>query len=398
MAGQSGPLFYIKQSGIIYLSKNIQPLSLIKMRILTTLITCICIATIVRAQTPAYKFVDGRNLTLSGRSVRVHSDYYHRIDASELPPLTKPVQHLAADAAGLNLNFKTDSKSIKVKWTLGKYEWYKNMTPIAINGFDLYGWNGHNWQYVGVAAPTPNTVNDTAIVIANLDGKMRYYKLYLPIYSEIKSVAVGVESNATITATTDSSYLPRKKVVIYGSSITQGASASRPGMAYPSIVARNYNVETFNLGFSGSGKIEIEVVDVLAKMPADLYVLDCVGNPSPEQIKARTVPFVKKLRSLKPGIPILMVESIFRESGNWDSAIYNLVTNQNRNWKIAYEQLKAEGYDQLYYIKSDGLLGHDHITSLDGAHVTDIGQVRLANCIGKEIGKILKVKLIKQRP
>lgn len=324
----------------------------------------------------------------------MHNGYYHRIDSSELEPLTKAVQHLASNAAGLNLTFQTNSKSIKVKWTLGKYENFKNMTPIAINGVDLYGWNGHAWQYMAATAPAPSAKTDSATLIANLDGNMRYYKLYLPLYSELKSIAVGVESTATITPA-DANFMPKQKVVIYGSSITQGAAASRAGMAYPSIISRKYNVETFNMGFSGNGKIEIEVADVIAKMPADLYVLDCVPNPTPEQIKARTVPFIQKLRSLKPGIPILMVESIFRETGNWDSKVHDRVTEQNANFRTAYEQLKAQNFGQLYYIKSDELLGTDHEAIVDGTHPNDIGMARIAECVGKEIAKILKLKAVK---
>jgi len=299
-------------------------------------VSTIAIPFFCSAQLNKYKFTDGEKLTLSGRSRDVHSSYYHRIDSSQLKPLTKAVQHLASDAAGLNISFKSNSKSIAVKFRLGKYEQLKNMTPIAVNGVDLYGWNGRTWQYMAATAPASTSVTDSAVLISNLDGQMRDYKIYLPLYSELKSIAVGVEKDAVITPV-DSNLLPDKKVVIYGSSITQGASASRPGLAYPSIISRKYNVETFNMGFSGNGKIEIEMADVIAKMPADLYVLDCVPNPTPEQIKARTIPFIHKLRSLRPDVPIIMVESIFRETANWDAKWHKTVIAQNANFTHAYE-------------------------------------------------------------
>jgi hypothetical protein len=94
-------------------------------------------------------------------------------------------------------------------------------------------------------------------------------------------------------------------------------------------------------------------------MEADLYILDCVPNPSPEQIKNRTVPFVKRLRQLKPNVPVLMVESIFRENGYWDAAAKKRVTGQNENFYKAYRQLKKEGFDQLFYIPSEELIKTD---------------------------------------
>ena len=84
-------------------------------------------------------------------------------------------------------------------------------------------------------------------------------------------------------------------------------------MAYPAILSRRLNIETFNLGFSGSGKMELAMADVMASMDADVYILDCVPNPTPKEISERTIPFIKRLRQLKPGVPIIMIESIIRE-------------------------------------------------------------------------------------
>src|SRR5699024_3555868 len=138
-----------------------------------------------------------------------------------------------------------NSTSIRVKWSLDKYEIWPNMTPLAVNGLDLYGWNGKAWQYVSSAKPSSD--NNSAIFIENLDGRMRRYKVYLPLYTELKKIEIGVEKKATIKPV-KKAYLGSKRVVIYGSSITQGASASRPGMAYPSSISRKLNVETINLG------------------------------------------------------------------------------------------------------------------------------------------------------
>jgi hypothetical protein len=335
------------------------------------------------------RYVDGESLTLTGRWGAGKPNTYHRLDAAELTNLPENVKGLATNAAGLQLVFQTNSRSIEVKWTLEKYVSLWNMTPLAINGLDLYGWNGSNWQYVSSAKPSGISNSDT--FIRNLDGSMRHYKVYLPLYAAVKHIEIGLEEKARIKAA-DKEYLPSQKVVIYGSSITQGASASRPGMAYPAIVSRDLNVETFNLGFSGAGKMEIEMADVLGRTPADLYVLDCVPNPSPEEITSRAVPFIKRLRQLQPDVPILLVESIFRENGHWDVKIKESVTRQNAAFQLAYQQLIKEGYKQLHYIPSSELTGHDHDATADGVHLSDLGQAKVAERVKQSISHILQVR------
>lgn len=202
-------------------------------------------------------------------------------------------------------------------------------------------------------------------------------------------VKIGVDSGSIIKKA-GNKFVPKRKVVIYGSSITQGASASRPGMAYPSIVSRDLNIETYNLGFSGSGKMEIEMADILGKMDADVYILDCVPNPSPKQIHERAVPFIKRLQQLKPAVPVILVESIFRKDGNWNTVKGNYVTNQNKEFRHAYEQLIGEKVQKLYYISNSDLIGDDHEATVDGTHFTDLGFTRFA----KQIEDVLRIIFI----
>jgi hypothetical protein len=325
-----------------------------------------------------YHFVNGNTLTVLGRAAIVNPDLFHRIDSADQKKLPARVAELSDNSAGININFQTNSKSIKVKWVLGKYMNLPNMTPVAINGLDMYGWKNKHWQYV--ASGMPSSDSNTKVIISNLDGNMNTFRIYLPLYSELKSIEIGVDRGSIIKKASEE-FIPKKKVVIYGSSITQGASASRPGMAYPSIVGRNMDIETFNMGFSGSGKMEIAMADILAKMDADVYILDCVPNPSPQQIHDRAVPFIHRLRELKPGVPIILVESLFREDGNWNTVKGKYVTNQNKEFRQAYEQLIAQKVKRLYYIPSTDLIGNDHEATVDGTHFTDLGFIRFSKHI-----------------
>ena len=358
-------------------------------KILTTILFlffAFCNSSLEAQDSLKYQFVNGNTLTVLGRGAKINPKVFHRVDSADQKKLPSRVAELSNNSAGISINFQTNSKSIKVKWVLGKYMNLWNMTPVAVNGLDMYGWKNNHWQYVASARPLSDT--NTAVIISNLDGRMNTFRLYLPLYSELKSIAIGVDPGSIIRKL-DEEFIPKKKVVIYGSSITQGASASRPGMAYPSIIGRDLNVETFNLGFSGSGKMEMAMADILAKMEADVYILDCVPNPSPRQIHDRTVPFIHHLRKMKPNIPIILVESIFREDGNWNGIKGNYVANQNEEFRKAYEQLIAEKVEKLYYIPSTDLVGNDHEATVDGTHFTDLGFTRIAKKLEDFIKNLL---------
>ncbi|MBC9797427.1 SGNH/GDSL hydrolase family protein [Sinomicrobium weinanense] len=321
------------------------------------------------------KYVNGNELTVSGISKAGDPASFYRVDSTLLNGLPATVKKLAKNPAGAAILFKTDSRSIKVKWELEKYKIWWNMSPLTVNGMDLYGWNGSSWQYV--ASARPSGTENKATIIDHMDGQMRHYMMYLPLYSTLRSVSIGVEKDATIRKA-DPQFLPKRSIAIYGSSITQGASASRPGMAYPSIIGRAMQAEVYNFGFSGSGKMELGAADFVRESDADVYILDCVPNPSPEQIAFRTVPFVKRLRKSHPDTPVIMVESLFREHGHWDLKTGKRVTAQCRAFRDAYKQLVESGEKDIFYISNSKLIGDDHEATSDGTHLSDIGHHRIA--------------------
>ncbi|ACU03718.1 SGNH/GDSL hydrolase family protein [Pedobacter heparinus] len=338
-----------------------------------------------KAAKAAYIYTDAQTLTKNGQWPLNTSDY-QRVDSTGRVPLPATVQALAHWSSGINIMFQTDSKSIAVKWKIAKYRTIPTMTAVSSCGLDLYGWNGTYWQHVGIGIPRSEV--NTDVIVKAMAGKMTHYRLYLPIGSEPTQVEIGIDPLATIKPA-DARFVPKKRVVIYGSSITQGTAASRPGMTYTSILSRRLGVETINLGFNGSGKIEIELAEAVARIPADVYVLDCVPNPSPQEIKERTYPFVKKLRTLRPNTPIVMIESITRERTFWDLESQAKVKQQNVEFKTAYKKLLKDGEKQLYYLSTETLNGDDHESSVDGTHLTDLGFMRLAETVAKTLKTIL---------
>jgi hypothetical protein len=338
-----------------------------------------------------FTFKKGHELTVLGRTSADKTNY-HRIDSVDVKLLPDLVRRFSKYSAGMNIAFKTNSKSIKLNWKLDKLNAMWNMSSVGVNGLDLYCWNGKMWQYVSSARPTGT--DNSVLLVDNLDGQLRNYRIFLPIYSEVKDIEVGVFKDAQIFPG-DAANLPTRKVAIYGSSITQGIAASRPGMTYPSILSRKMKIDFLNLGFSGSGKMEIEIADILAKIPAEVYVLDCVPNALPHEVKERSYPLVSRLRKLKPEVPIVMVESVRREISNWNSVMKDRIEQQNGEFKKTYDKLLAEGNKNIYYIKSEDLMGDDHDATVDGTHLTDLGYMRISETIGKQLAEIMNIKFIK---
>lgn len=331
------------------------------------------------------RYYSASDIGVQGTSEEVTSDKYHRIDSVIGEGLSDRLQELSSNTAGLYVEFKTSSTFIDLKWELDSYKVLPNMTPLAVNGFDLYGLKNASWQYVASGVPK-GTINKVR-VIDHMDTSKKTFRLYFPLYSGVKALQIGVEPDVGLTPIKRTHRKPR--IAVYGSSIVQGASASRPGMAYPAILGRSLEAEVYNFGFSGSAKMEQEMAEVIKKVAVDVFILDCVPNSSVKQVEQRTVPFVEKLRAAQPKVPILMVESVFRESGNWNLDLGKKVSNQNKAFRVAHKELLKKNFTGLYYISSDALIGRDHEATTDGVHFSDLGHYRMAETVSKTLKEIL---------
>lgn len=335
-------------------------------------------------QQETVRFYPATEFGVHGLAKEVSADSYSRIDSLNSVHISKRLQSLSRNSAGLYVEFQTNSSFIDIKWELKSYHVLPNMTPLAVNGFDLYGLKDSIWQYVD--SGIPKAAQNEVRIIKNMEGSMTSFRLYFPLYSTVKSLDIGVDQQAVIAPIP---VADKPRIVIYGSSITQGASASRPAMAFTSIMARALDVEVINLGFSGAGKMEPEMADIVKKIKADVFILDCVPNPSPEQITERTIPFVEVLREAQPNVPILMVESLFREAGNWNQVLGERVKAQNEAFHASYQELIKKRYTQLHYIYSDQLIGDDHEATTDGVHFSDLGHYRMAKTLEKKLSTLL---------
>ncbi|TWU17385.1 hypothetical protein Pla52o_51890 [Novipirellula galeiformis] len=300
--------------------------------------------------------------------------WFDRFPASAQQSVTKNVWNLSRDSAGMMVRFKTDATSIHVHYKLKKANLaMPHMPATGVSGVDLYARDSEGkWRWVQVTRPTSQEVKTE--IVGGLAAGQREYAAYLPLYNGVEFMSIGVKPGSHFEGLT-----PRQKpIVFYGTSITHGACASRPGMVHTAIVGRMLDAPVINLGFSGNGRMDKEVGDYLVQTDAAAFVIDCLPNMGPADVTAKCIPLVKQLREAHPKTPIVLVEDR-RNTNDW--ILPNRQAHHTRNHaalKAAHASLVAEGVTNLHYIPGDYLYGDDSEGATDGSHANDLGFMRQA--------------------
>ena len=317
------------------------------------------------------------------------SKWFDRFPAKAEKTVTKSVWGLSRHSAGMMVRFKTDANAIHAKWKVTSARLgMAHMPPSGVSGLDLYARDTKGkWRWA--AATRPSKQEMQAILLRGIKPGLREYALYLPLYNGTESLEVGVPEGAKFE-----SLAPRKvkPLIFYGTSITHGACASRPGMTHPAILGRRLELPVINMGFSGNGKMHAAVGDLMAEVDAAAYIIDCLPNMNAAAVNAHCVPLVKQFRKARPHTPIILVEDR-RNANSW------LVPSRSKHHdanhaalRKAYEQLKAAGVKHLHYLSGDALLGEDGEGTTDGSHPNDLGFIRQANAFEPVLRKALKIK------
>ena len=333
------------------------------------------------AKTPPEPALVWKDVTTWGVEGRAFGDlprkvWFDRFPAEAEGRVTDAVWGLSRDSAGMMVRFKTDATVIWADYAVRRERLAgPNMTAIGASGIDLYARDEQGkWRWVGVTRPTRNAVRQQ--IIAGLKPGFREYAAYLPLYNSVDRMAIGVPPDAKFEALAPRS---EKPIVFYGTSITHGASASRPGMVHTAILGRRFDRPVVNLGFSGNGRMDAAVGDLLIKIDAAVYVIDCLPNMSADLVRERCGPLVRQLRKARPDTPILLVEDR-RNTNAWILPDRNRHhTDNHAALKETFAILQREGVKHLHYLGGDDLLGHDAEGATDGSHPNDLGFVRQAD-------------------
>lgn len=332
------------------------------------------------------KYTDARDLTLVGKAVAT-PEFYHRLDTVKYTDLPPKIKYLATKSTGLAIGFKTNSKSISAKWAIKPDKVSANLTAIAQKGLDLYIKRNGVWEFAAIGKPALDSDSSKCNLISDMDGTEKECLLYLPIFSETKQLEIGTDSLSDIEALP---YPFDKKILIYGSSIVHGAEASRAGTTYVSKLSRRTGLNFINLGFSGNARMENALADYLADTDADAYILDCVPNATVAEITGRTVYMIKTIRNKHPEAPIIVMQSIIMDIGNFSLKEKENIRIKNETMRTEVENLKKAGVEKLYFIEGTDLIGSDHEGTGDGIHPNDLGFERMAGYLQPILEDVLK--------
>jgi hypothetical protein len=312
--------------------------------------------------------------------------WFDRLPAKAEKTVTPAVWGLSRDSAGMMVRFKTDAKAIYCRYDLLKATLALPAMPATgVSGLDLYARDAKGkWKWVTCTKPGAQHVE--AVMITDLAPGEHEFAAYLPLYNGIEKLEIGVPAGAKFEG-----LKPREKpIVFYGTSITHGANASRPGMVHTAILGRHLDRPVINIGFSGNGKMDASVGDLINELDPAVIVIDCLPNMGPADVTAKCVPLVKQLRSKHAKTPIILVEDR-RFTNSWITPAKAKYHDDNHAaLKAAYAQLKAEKVGNLHYIGGDALYGTDAEGSNDASHGTDLGFLRQAEIFEPVLRAALK--------
>ncbi|HMP81825.1 MAG TPA: SGNH/GDSL hydrolase family protein [Verrucomicrobiota bacterium] len=334
---------------------------------------------------------DAKLLNVEGRGWKETKSPYDRLPAKAEGVVRDPVWQLSRHSSGMCVRFVTDATTLHARWSLSNpWLYLQNMTAIGVSGLDLYVKNQKgDWRWLGVGQPSAQT--NVVKLADNLIPGTREYLLYFPLHNGVTSLEIGIAPSNTIALVGAWGPGERKPIVFYGTSIQHGISASRPGMVHSAMLGRRFHWPTINLGFSGNGKMEIEMAQLLAELDPSIYVLDCLPNMVAEEINERVGPFVKTLRAAHPQTPIVLVEDrTLQDSPFIQGRMEYYHLKSRAALKAVFDRLQKDGVQNLHYIPGEHLLGDDGEGTVDGSHPNDLGYARQAEVFGRTLEPLLK--------
>jgi len=279
---------------------------------------------------------------------------YRRLPVKEEGYFTAKVNRWANCPAGGQIHFSTDSRDVWIHVELDGIRWRDRSSPVSTYGFDVYKQEADFLRFLGTTRLKEGEETYTSKVMLQEEAEMNSFVINMPLFNAVKKIEIGVSEGSRVEANTHFENKPC--VVIYGTSITHGSAASRPGMAYPNILSRMLGREVVNLGFAGSGKGEPELADCINEIPGKgLIILDIECNTH-DKLKEVLKPFVERIRSEDKTTPILILSRI------------HLTRDALSEWKARRKELTQFQIDLVQKFRD---AGDDKIFFMDGRELTD---------------------------
>ncbi len=317
---------------------------------------------------------------------------YTRLPNRAKGVVTNDVWHLSQRSSGLAIYFQTNAPELTIRYTVSeKQSKVPQMTMTGESGIDMYRVekDGRSSFCFGKFSFNDTITYNYKHISGNpLLGEGYEYRLYLPIYNGVRWLEIGVPEGSQLQ------FLPastEKPIVLYGTSVSEGACASRPSMSWATLLNRSMELPLINLGFAGNGKLAPEVIKFMCEIDARIYILDCIANlleKSTEEVTQLITAAVKQIREKHP-TPILIMEHFGNSNMDTDEYRAQNVEVLNRGVKIAFEQIQQERISKVYYLSREDInLPTD--SWVDYVHPNDYGMKQLSKAVENKLHSILK--------
>ena len=301
----------------------------------------------------------------------VGTNPYARMPMEVAKTVSEGVQVLCTHTAGIRARFCTDSPYIAIRAEWNTQCRMPHMPFLGISGFDLYRVSGaHRKQsYVASLTPPVSCENGYEAIVYVGEG-MKEYVLNFPLYNDVSRLFIGVAEGSQWQA--PQPYVNALPAIFYGSSITQGGCASRPGTCYQNFLSRALDMDYVNLGFSGNCRAEDTMIDYLASLEMSAFVSDYDHNaPTAEHLAATHEKLYRAIRKAHPHIPYVMLSKPDYHDTPDERARRSIVMQ-------TYQKAVAEGDPNVYFVDGASIFAGDESDgcTVDGCHPTDLGFYR----------------------
>ena len=367
-----------------------------KKELTITLACTLCLAASARAPWKSdvpdseLEWIDGATLPIEGRGFTPDDpgDTYARLPAAvrAAPDLAK-IKGMATSSTGINFRFKTDSDLMRLRWALPRDPPYGSgvATGLASAGVDVYSWfSGHGWRFWVNDFPRART---NTLDVMWVPG--RACTIYLPIFSRVEGFSVGIRKGTSITKARP--HALGKPVVVYGTSMVNGYSSSRPGMLWTSILGRMLDVDVINQGYSGNGKLEESMLGFLGGIDAAAYCFLCCGEQQTiETMREIYRPFLERLHKRRPETPILIGE-YYWVNGPDAFAFAKPKRDFIADLVAELKDADREFWRNLHIVRMKDMIVPDGDGAFDYAHVNDLGARQIATAFADVLRRTLDI-------
>lgn len=248
------------------------------------------------------RFFDANEAPFSVHGVFYEDGAYRRLPEQVAAAVSDNVHRLSTNTAGGRIRFRTNSPFVALRAEMPAVGKMPNFALAGSAGFDLYADN----RYYATFVP-PLTIKDGYESVHSFpDTALREITIHFPLYSDVSRLYIGISRDAALLPPTP--YKTEAPIVFYGSSITQGGTASHAGNAYQNILSRRLDADHVNLGFSGSARAEEAIAAYIAAMHMSVFVYDYDHNaPDIAHLTATHQRMFQTVRNAQPQLPIVIL-------------------------------------------------------------------------------------------